>query len=148
MIASCGDTTRELTDVEKTIIVNEVAETLENYYSDIADKGLMAEFDYLDSSRDFFWVPPGSAVALSYDSIYRVLGQNAQMFRSIVSEWDTLGITPLSPELALYTGRLRSTATDTSGVTSTVRLVETGLMIKRRDGWKLLSGQTSAAPLD
>jgi hypothetical protein len=145
-ISSCRDTKGHLTDSEKETVTREVQGTLSDYYSDIREKGLRAEFAYLDTSAAFFWVPPGSGIPLSYDSIYKVLNQNAPMFKSIVNEWDTLRVTPLSLELALYTGRLRSTATDTSGMVSTVRLVETGLMIKRMDGWKLLSGQTSLVP--
>jgi hypothetical protein len=32
---------------------------------------------------------------------------------------------------------------DTSGKTSSFSLIESGVLIKREDGWKLLSGQTS-----
>jgi hypothetical protein len=146
-IMSCtGSSERQLTQDDKALIISDVRQTLNDYYAAIKARGLTAEFEYLDSSADFFWVPPGSEIPLSYDSIYRVLRQNAQAYKSVVNEWDTLRIMPLTIDLAMYTGRLRSTMTDTSEVSSTIRLVETGLMVRRKDGWKLLSGQTSLAP--
>ena len=146
-VASCEDPSRRGLSVnEKDIIINDVRQILNDYYAAVRDRGLTAEFEYLDSSVDFFWVPPGSEMPLSYDSIYRVLTQNAPAYKSIVSKWDTLRIVPLTIDLAMYTGRLQSTMTDTSNVSSTVRLVETGIVIRRNDGWKLLSGQTSVVP--
>jgi hypothetical protein len=38
---------------------------------------------------------------------------------------------------------LHSVVTDTSGKTSHHVLVETGTLIKRKGGWKLLNGQTN-----
>jgi len=32
---------------------------------------------------------------------------------------------------------------DTSGVKSSVQIIESGTVIKRKDGWKLLSGQSA-----
>jgi hypothetical protein len=54
-----------------------------------------------------------------------------------------LKIIPLSKELASYTGRLNSTIVNKLGKVMTFSLVETGVLIKRKDGWKLLNGQTS-----
>ncbi len=141
-IVSCSHPV-PLTENEKAAIVSDVRQTLDHYYDDIRKSGLTAEFKYLDHSSEFFWVPPGYAGAISYDSVAAVLQQNAPNYKSIDNSFDTLRIIPLSKELATYTGRLSSTMTDTSGVTITFSLVETGVLIKRKDGWKLLNGQTS-----
>lgn len=140
---ACRQNSTSLTDAEKKMITKEVQQTLHDYHTDIRLNGLMAEFNYLDSTSDFFWVPPGSAISISYDSIYKVLSENAPLYKSVNNVWDTLKINPLNQELALYTGRLSSTVTDTAGQVFIMRLVETGVMIKRNAGWKLLSGQTS-----
>lgn len=132
-----------MTTTEKAAIEDSIRVTLDNYYADIKKTGLTAEFKYLDHSPDFFWVPPGYSSAISYDSVATVLNQNAPLFRSVDNAWDSLRIIPLTTELATYTGRLRSTMVDASGKTSHIALVETGLLVKRKDGWKLLSGQTS-----
>lgn len=143
LFASCHDRETRLTIEEQASIVREIQKTLVDYHAAVEARGLTAEFDFLDSSPEFFWVPPGSVTSLSYDSIHKVLSQNAPRFGSIDSEWDTLRVIPLTRELAMYTGLFRSTSIDTSGVASSVRLVETGLMTKRKEGWKLLSGQTA-----
>jgi hypothetical protein len=132
-----------LTEKEKATIITEVNMTLENYYSDIKKSGLTAEFNYLDNSPDFFWVPPGYSNAISYDSVAKILKQNAPKYKTIINKFETLEIIPLSSELATYTGKLSSNMTDTAGTTLTFSLVETGVLIKRANGWKLLNGQTT-----
>jgi SnoaL-like domain len=141
-IVSCRQSTT-LTENEKVRIVEDVRHTLDDYYSDIGKAGLTAEFQYLDNTSDFLWVPPGYPGSISYDSVATVLKHNAPKFRSVNNFFDTLRIIPLSEEYATYTGRLNSTMTDTTGKTITFSLVETGVLIKRKDGWKLLNGQTS-----
>ena len=132
-----------LSENEKATVIAEATRTLQNYYADIKKSGLTAEFDYLDQSADFFWVPPGYSAAIFYDSVAAVLRQNAPNYISINNAFDALKIIPLSKELATYTGRLHSTMIDTAGISTTFSLVETGILIKRKDGWKLLHGQTA-----
>lgn len=141
-IASCRHSAR-LTENEKASIIKEVRLTLDNYYNDIRESGLHSEFKYLDNSPDFFWVPPGYSASLSYDSVAAIIKQNAPNFKSVSNSFETIKIIPLSKEIATYTGRLKSTMLDNSGNESTFWLMETGIMIKRQDAWKLLSGQTS-----
>ena len=142
IIVSCGQP-KPLNENERAIVIDEVRRTLDNYYDDIRKSGLTAEFKYLDNSVDFFWVPPGYSLAISYDSVATVLKQNASKFKFIDNTFDTLRITPIRKELATYTGRLHSTMTDTSNKVLTFEMVETGVLIKRKEGWKLLCGQTS-----
>lgn len=132
-----------ITEKEKITISNEVISTLKNYYADIKKSGLTAEFNYLDASSDFFWLPPGYTTPISYDSVSAIIKQNAMKFTSVNNTFETLKVIPLSKELATYSGRLRSIMTDTSGTNLSFTLVETGVMIHRKDGWKLLHGQTS-----
>lgn len=135
---------KTITADEKIEIRDNIRQTLTNYYDDIRESGLTAEFKYLDNSNEFFWTPPGYSSSISYDSVVTILNQNAPAYLSIDNQWDSLRITVLTKELAAYTGRLRSTMTDTSGQVSKIKLVETGLLIKRPDSWKLLCGQTAA----
>ena len=116
---------------------------LYDYYKDIKVSGLTAEFKYLDHSADFFWAAPGYATALSYDSVEKVIKHNATLFRYIENTFDSLRIVPLSKELASYTALISVNMTDTSGKTSKFGLIESGVIIKRNDGWKLLNGQTA-----
>jgi hypothetical protein len=141
-IASCNRPA-SLNENEKGGIVKDIRQALDNYHNDVKESGLTAEFKYLDNSPEFFWVPPGYTSAISYDSVVTILKQNAPRYRSIINSFDKLRIIPLSNELASYTAQLTSTMTDTSGKATTFSLVETGVLIKRQDGWKLLNGQTS-----
>jgi hypothetical protein len=131
------------TGFEKKQVTDSVRATLNNYYADIKKEGLMAEFNYLDHSEDFFWVPPGYKNPIFYDSVKTILTQQAPVYVSIENTWKRLYIFPLSASLASYSGTLRSTMVDTAGHTTHVNLIETGVMIKRKNGWKLLNGQTS-----
>lgn len=142
IIISCRQS-ESLTENENAGIIKDVRQTLYNYYADIKKSGLTAEFKYLDKSKEFFWVPPGFSSSLSYDSVASILKQNAPSYKSIDNSFDTLRIIPLSRLLATYTGRLNSKMTDNSGKVLTFSLLETGVLIKRQDGWKLLQGQTS-----
>jgi hypothetical protein len=141
--ASCKQDDSSLTPSEKKTIIENTTRVLDNYYADIGREGLKAELRYLDSSNDFFWVPPGYTTSISYDSVVTILTQNAPAFQSVINSWDTLRIIPINRDLATYTGRLHSTMTDTAGKVSQYNLVETGILVRRKEGWKLLSGQTS-----
>lgn len=132
-----------LSEEEKKNISEEVKQTLEKYCSDIRESGLRGEFKYLDHSDDFFWTPPGYSLALNYDSIAAAISRKSHVLLSVDNRFDTLAVFALSKHYATYTGRLRSVVTDTTGKTSSYKMVETGLMIKREDGWKLLQGQTT-----
>jgi len=145
MIA-CTRTTRNaspLTQSEKDSVVKEVQHTLNEYYADILKSGLLAEFKYLDNVPEFFWVPPGYSQPISYDSIKAILTRSASRYKSIDNSFDTLLITPLSAEYAVYSCRLTSKMTNQSDSTVIYSLAETGVVVKRSEGWKLLSGQTS-----
>ena len=133
----------ELSESEKQLIINDVTEMFINYHDDIRKDGLTAEFKYLDQSADFYWVPPGYKSALSYDSVRHVLEINAKSFRAIEFDWDTLQVYPLSDKIANYSGIVKGSMTDTSGIKSSVLIIESGTVIKRFDGWKLLSGQSA-----
>ena len=133
----------ELAEAQRKNIIDTVTQTLRNYYNDMDKKGLLTEFNYLDSSKEFYWLPPGYSAAIDYNAVAAAIRANAADYQSIKIEWDTLSVDALSNKLARYTGRLRSKWTDTTGKSMNLTFVETGLLIKRDNGWKLLSGQTA-----
>ena len=107
--------TKQPTAPEKQTIINNVRQTLNNYYAEIKKDGLTAEFKYLDSSTDFFWVPPGYTSPVSYDSVVAILKQNAPLYKSVINSWNKLQINPLTKELVIYTGTIHSRITEQSG---------------------------------
>lgn len=143
IVSACQQKKAAMSDEAKADVVTEVRQTLNNYLAAVKRDGLTAEFDYLDHSSDFFWVPPGYNSPISYDSVAAFLRTSASLFKSVENSFDTLRIIPLTEELATYTAKLRSVMTDTSGNVTSIKLIETGVVIKRNDRWKLLSGQTS-----
>lgn len=127
---------------DKQEIISEIQTMFENYHEAIKQDGLTAEFDYLDSSDDFFWVPPGYKSALKNDSIKAILLQNNKSIQSISFDFETLEIFPLSEKIANYSGIVKGIMIDTSNLTSNFKIIESGTLIKRTDGWKLLNGQS------
>jgi hypothetical protein len=132
-----------LTEKEANLVRKETITMLNAYNNAIRSKGLLAEFEYLDSSKQFSWFPPGFSTWISYDSVASVLRANSPKLKSVNNSWDTLRIEPIARDLAAYTGVLLSETEDTSGKITRVRLKETGVLIRRNDKWKLLTGQTA-----
>ena len=131
-------------EFDKEAVENNVNTMFNDFFNDIKTEGLIAEFKYLDQSEDFFWVPPGYNSALDYDSVRVIIESNAKAYSLIEYQWDDLRIYPLSEEIANYTGIVNCSMTDTSGIKTIISLIESGVLIKRVDGWKYLSGQTGA----
>lgn len=129
-------------DFDREQVRIEVHQMLEAYFDAIYESGLRAEFNYLDQSQDFFWVPPGFNSAISYDSVKTILEMNADTFQKVEFHWDTLRVVPVSKDIANYTGIVRGNITDSQDNINTVYMIETGTVIKRDSGWKILSGQS------
>ena len=134
--------------LNREVVIREVQQMLDNYHDDIKKGGLTAEFKYLDDSEDFFWVPPGYESALTYDSVKTILETNASNFRNVEFHWDALQIFPLTNEISNYSGIVGGRLTDTSNNSIIVSIIESGTLIKRHDGWKLLNGQSANLPLE
>jgi hypothetical protein len=145
-MVSCGKKSSVLTVKENEAIIDTIRQTLTNYYADIKKDGLTAEFKYLDHSPEFYWAPPGFNAPITYDQVEKGVKDNAAKFKSVDNTWLSLRVDPLTSELASYSGTIHSVASDTTGQVGDYKLIETGLLIKRKDGWKLFRGQTSVLP--
>jgi len=143
ILVGCQGEQSKLSSHDALKVESEVRQLFDHYFGAIRKGGMTAEFQYLDRSSDFFWVPPGYHNPISYDSVSAVLTLNAPRFVSVENTFDTLRIIPLTTALATYTAKVRSVMKDTSGNVASLQLIETGVVIKRSDGWKLLNGQTS-----
>jgi len=130
------------THEQKEEVKQEVAIMFEQYYKDMKNKGLMSEFNYLDHSEDFFWVPPNFHSPLTYDSVKTIITANARATQLADFRWQSLTIYPLTPSVATYAGVVTGIVIDTAQIENHVKLLESGTVIKRKDGWKLLSGQS------
>src|SRR5688572_109495 len=132
ILGGCKDEKGRLSADDARKVESEVRLLFDHYFEAMLKGGLTAEFQYLDHSSDFFWVPPGYENPISYDSVAAVLMLNAPRFVSVENTSDTLRIIPLTTALATYTAKLRSVMKDTTGNISSVNLIETGVVIKRK----------------
>lgn len=141
-LAGCRDAIT-LSERKRTEVETEVKTMLYKYCADVKERGLHAEYDYIDNSGQFFWAPPGATAPLPFDTVISMISRNAAVYKQVSNTFDTLSVTPLTGSLAAYSARIRSMCTDTAGTQTIVHLVETGIVIKRPQGWKLFCGQTS-----
>lgn len=123
-------------------IEQEVKEMFMAYDDSVRKNGINGEFFFLDNSDAFYWVPPGYKYALHYDSIANILAAYAPLYKHIDNKWDTLQIIPLSEKYASFNGVIHSFMVTSTNDTTNTKLSETGLVVKRGEHWKLLSGQT------
>lgn len=129
--------------VDSSNVQGEIKSTIDSYYNDIRKDGLLAELKYLDSSNNFFWVPPGYLNYASYDTIVSAIRRHASSLKSIDNRYDSLLIIPLTDEYAQFVMRTISNSVRAEGDTIRSAFIESGVMVKRKDGWKFLSGQTT-----
>jgi len=139
---SCN-TSQKADDFNRKQVLEEIRLMLTDYHMAVNKAGLTAEFEYLDKSSDFFWVPPGYETALTYDSVRTILIQNNKSIQTIDLSWESLQIFPHSNSIANYTGIVKSKTIDTAEIKAEVYIIESGTIIKRANGWKLLSGQSA-----
>jgi hypothetical protein len=133
----------QLSEEEKGNIVMDVKDVLDNFNADTKASGITSEFRYLDNSKDFHWMPPGCQAPISYDSCVNMMKKSEGTYKQIENSFESLSIEALSADTASYVGKIKSMMTDTTGNITTIYLNEKGKLIKRKDGWKLLSGETT-----
>ncbi|AUP80448.1 hypothetical protein [Flavivirga eckloniae] len=126
----------------KEAIKLEIKQMFENFHNDIKKNGLTSEFKYLDDSSDFFWVPPGYKETLDYDTVKKILIDNSKKVNFIEFSWENIKIYPLTKNIANYSGVVKCVQTVTNHDPLTFKLIESGTLIKREDGWKFLNGQS------
>lgn len=140
---SCQQVDKNFTDEDKKQVEVEVNEMFAAYNKAVNEQGIVGELPYLDSSAEFFWVPPGYDGPINYAEVVSHAQQATAKFKRVKVAWQDLKIYPKTKDLAVYTGTLEFNTEDTAGITSHAILLETGVIVKHTDGWKLQSGQTA-----
>lgn len=128
---------------DKATIEQEVYDMLKAYDDSVRANGIEGEFDFLDDSDEFYWVPPNYKYAITYDSVATILRKMIPRLKYVNNEWDTLRIQALSKNYASFSGVVNSMVVTAGNDTIRTKLSETGLAVRRKNGWKLLSGQTN-----
>lgn len=131
---------------DRNQVADDIKMMTDSFHHAIAENGFASEFDFLDSSDQFFWVIPGERQALYYDTIRSLIMNNHKAFTDIDLSWELLNIHPLSDSMASYNGVIKGSMKNISNdSTSLVRILESGIFIKRQSGWKFLCGQSRSA---
>lgn len=141
-IGSCSGPGK-LSETESRLIKGEVSQMLFDNFKSIKERTYLAELEFLDSSALFFWIPPGQVRPLSYSAVAGIIRKFVPGNRSVENTWDSLHVQPLSKKIASYTGRYQAKYTDTAGRVSQYKMLDMGVAIKRKKGWKIISGQTT-----
>ncbi|TXG34763.1 hypothetical protein [Seonamhaeicola maritimus] len=112
------------------------------YHDDLIENGIKDIIKYLDESRDFFWLLSGNSSSSDYKTVSSLLLSHHPLVKYLEFDWNPLHIHPLTKNIAVYTGVVEGVQLDTSNIKSSFKVVESGTLVKRKDGWKFLSGQS------
>ncbi|NNE27424.1 MAG: hypothetical protein HKN09_11325 [Saprospiraceae bacterium] len=123
-------------------IEEETTNMLMAFHTAVNQSGLMAEFEFLDSSKQFYWTPPGYSYAIEYDSIKNILIESSKDIDHVHFEWDTLDVFPLSSDYCNYRGIVDCRMVGLDSVSQEFKVLESGTLVRRSDGWRFLSGQS------
>jgi len=115
---------------------------LGSFHHDISKSGFNAEFKYVDSSEEFYWVIPGEQEAFQFDTIKAIIMKNGNEYTDINLYWDHLELFSLTHHYCNYTGVVKGSMKDSSGIVNPVNIIETGTIRRNPSGWELLSGQS------
>ena len=126
-----------ISNEESNRVAIEVRKTLNECFEEVNAVGLISELKYLDTSSLFSWQPPGYVSPIDYDSVKSIILQNTSACSKTYISWDSLQIFPQSKNKAKYIGKITMVRN-----VDTVRLLEEGNVVKKEDGWKLVSGKT------
>ena len=138
-VSAC-QTTQEKPDYSR--IKKESEDMLKAFHEAVNASGIIAEFDFLDSSSSFYWTPPGYSYAIEYDSIKTILLETHNTLLSAHFKWDTLDVFPLTETYSNYRGVVSCQMTGADSSEQSFKVLESGTLVKRADGWKFLSGQS------
>lgn len=141
-LLSCSST--QLHSNQKKRIIKEVQDALNENFADIKKYGFVGEINHLYNSPDFYWIPPRQTTAISYDSIVTILRKSTPFHKEVISTWDSLHILPITKNVASYSGKYNSVYTYTNDKKASFRIMETGVIIKKKGKWLLLNGHTSS----
>lgn len=142
LLVGCSEAP-SFSEADQRRVAGEVDSMLHAYHDAMREGGLLTEFDFLDSTDAFFWVPPGYDSWLSYDSVESAIQTNARGLQSTDFRWEELRIDPISNDYATFTGVVHGVTVDTAGQVTEMDLVETGTVVRREGGWMLLNGQSA-----
>ena len=145
--ASCAPP-EEFTEAERAAVADSIAQTIGTLLRAMEAEGWLAQLKYVDNSPEMFCVSyfADSLTFLSYDQYAAQVRAEAPSIRAVQFDYEDLQVRPLTRDYAFYSGKVREVLTDTAGVTHEVVAVESGVLIRRDDGWKYQKWHFSGKP--
>jgi len=117
-LVACGPGTRPaLTDAQRAAISDSIL-GIARGFADAAnalDVGQIAPA--YSSDPAFTWATDGNLLLITSDSLMSLYRGVYRGFRKMESTWDTLRVSVLDPDVAVLSGALHFTVTDTAGKT-------------------------------
>ena len=136
-----------LTQSQRAAIRDSVTQLKYRVWDEVRAKHFEGTLNCFDDSPEFFWVFTPDTTIILHDVFVAMLKGAFQDYRSIDVVWDRIHVEPLTNQYAVYTGKYHVTYIDTSGKVFKAIGVETGIVVHRPTGWKILNGQTFEARL-
>ena len=137
----------QLTDSQKTEIIKEVETMATQFFIDYNNKNIDAVVRSLDDSPKFFWVFPPETTHLSRDKLVSSLTLEIESALFLEAAWDEIIVEPLASDFAYCKGVFNVVITDSLKNEKKFIGIESAVVVKRKDGWKFLMGQTSTSKI-
>ncbi|MCU0373181.1 MAG: nuclear transport factor 2 family protein [Ignavibacteria bacterium] len=139
---TCGEKTLKLDDSERAEIVEAVKSMTSRYFEDFHANNVDTVLRHYDTSACFFWSITPDTIALKRSAMVTMHRHAIKDYAKFEGYWSNIQVEPLTKELAMYHGTYHVNTEDKGGKKGKITGVETGVMVKREDGWKYLAGQT------
>lgn len=95
---------------------------------------------------EFAWVADAHLFE-NWDSLRADAGRRYAGLRTLTFRWDTLRVVVLTSESGVVSGVATARLTDTLGGTVGIRAGATYVIVRRPNGWRILAGHASHAPI-
>jgi len=115
---------------------------MKSLVSDLNTDGIQSQLKYLDNSDKFQYTFLNSGKIYDYEELKKQLEISSSTDYKVNLSFDEFKITPLSDKLVSYS-LILSGYERIDGQNSDISLVETGTLIRRNDGWKIINAQTT-----
>jgi hypothetical protein len=139
---TCGEKPLTLSDNDKSDIVKAVKDMTSKYFMDFYTHNVDSVLRHYDTSACFFWAITPDTIAMKRSAMVTMHRHAVKDYTKFEGYWSDMRVEPLTNELAMYHGTYHVLTEDKDGHIGKIMGVETGIMIKREDGWKYLAGQT------
>ncbi len=144
VVIACQPSSSQLTESHRSAIEDSVRQFLIEFAERASTGDLTDIIPYYANDPGFHWMENGALSYPSYDSVTATLRRMAPTIAERRFEFEELRVVALAPGAASLSMLFRQFFTDTSGFAFDFGGAMTLIVVHRDDGWKFISGHTSA----